>query len=147
MPRATDKVKDPQPQRADSVGDIGDICSKIFNLEEMCKFPLYVQPRVAREWFAPWEIICTPRMGHFQWELTPRRERMDDVHPASGAYWPPKQENLDHFRRCWLRARASPLSETMGPISLDDGSVLEVPSDDESIPVEQHIPLSLRPPN
>ena len=67
--------------------------------------------------------------------------------PSLVAFWSAGEGNLDRFRRRLARARASPLSETMGPITLDDGSVLQAPSDDEMLPVEQHIPLSLSAPS
>ena len=63
-----------------------------------------------------------------------------------GTFCPVVRRTFDRLRRRWARPRASLPSETVGPITLDDGCVLQVPSDDKMPPVEQHVPLSLSPP-
>ena len=61
-------------------------------------------------------------------------------------FWSAVEGNRDRSRQRWLRGRASPLSETMGPVTLDDESVPQIPSDGEMISAEQQIPLPLSPP-
>ena len=65
--------------------------------------------------------------------------------PVVGMYLSATERSRSRFRRRKLRARASPHSETMGPKTLVDGSVLLVPSDDNAIPFKEHSPLSLSP--
>ena len=134
-------VEDTQWQHADRVGDIGDVSPKIFRRAGMCTFPLDVKPRMARDWSDLWNIASLRRMGRFGWAPAPQRGRLLEVHPSLGMYWSVAAKNLDRLRRRWVRARASPLSETTGPMILDDGSVSQVAPGGEAIPVGQHFPL------
>ena len=85
-------------------------------------------------------------MEHFQLQLAPQWGRLHDVHPALGPYWSVEDGGLDSLRTRWLRARASRLSEAMGPVDLDDKGALRVLSDDETMPGERQMSLSLSPP-
>ena len=78
--------------------------------------------------------------------MAPQKNQQHGAHPPSGNFWSVVDRRLDRFRRRRLRAQASPLSEQMGPITLDDAAVLQAPSDDEVIPAAQQRPLSLYPP-
>ena len=80
----------------------------------------------------------TFRIGN--WHL---RGRLLDVQPSLGLCWSATERNIDRFRGRWLRARPFPLSDTMGPITLDDGSVLQVPLHAGALPVEHHFPPPL----
>ena len=73
-------------------------------------------------------------------------DRQHNVNPPLGMFWPVVGGALDRLRRRCLPGRTSPLSETMGPITLEGGSVLQVPADDVKIPAKQHIPLPFSPP-
>ena len=67
--------------------------------------------------------------------------RQHNVNPSSKTFWSLTGRSLDRSRRRLVRARASHLSETMGPISPDSGSVLRRPSDDDELmPAEQYFP-------
>ena len=49
--------KDPQRQRAEGVGDSGDIFPQIFRQPGMRKFPLCVQPQEAPKWLDLWNTV------------------------------------------------------------------------------------------
>ena len=53
---------------------------------------------------------------------------------------------IRRISRRWWRAHASPLSGTIGPSTLEYGTVLRAPPDDEMVPAGQHFPLSTIPP-
>ena len=80
------------------------------------------------------------------WELAPQRARKHSVNPPLGMFWSVAERNIDRPRRRGLRARAFPLSETIGSITPEDGRVLRVPSDGRMIPAAQHIAPPLSPP-
>ena len=54
--------------------------------------------------------------------------------------------SIDRVRRRWLRAHASPLSKTTGPIIMEAGTVLQAASEDEMMPAAQQGALFLSPP-
>ena len=98
---------------------------------------------MAWEWLDLQNIVRIRRMEACQWELVLQSHRQHDVDPASDAVWSVVNGNLDRSRRQWLRARASPISETMGPSTSVDVRALQVSSNDDRIPAEQHVALSL----
>ena len=77
--------------------------------------------------------------------MAPQKNQQHGAHPPSGNFWSVVDRRLDRFRRRRLRAQASPLSEQMGPITLDDGDALQIPTDDKIAPDERRISLSLSP--
>ena len=101
---------------------------------------------MARDFFDLWDIVRIRRSEFDHWELPPRPERHHNVNPNLHMAWAAAERNVGRFRRRWLRARASPLSEAFGPISQETGSGLQVPSDYEINPVEPRGTLSLPPP-
>ena len=98
---------------------------------------------MAREWFDLRNIVCVRRMTHFRWEFAPQRGRVREVHPSLGTFRSVTERGLDRLRRRRLRARASPLSVTMGAVPPYGGGVRQVPPDGETFPVQQHVPLAL----
>ena len=57
------------------------------------------------------------------------------------------ETNLGRARRRYLRARANPFPYVAGPITLDNGEIIQVPSGAEPIPAERDVPLTLPPPS
>ena len=55
--QAREPAKDPRLKRTGRAGEIGVVSSKTSYPMRMCQNPLYVQPRMAREWFNPWNIV------------------------------------------------------------------------------------------
>ena len=66
--------------------------------------------------------------------------------PTSRIYWSVAARNIDRIRRRGLRPHASPLSQTIGPISIEHGATLQAPSDDDVNSVARHVALFLPPP-
>ena len=100
---------------------------------------------MACEWFDIWDLICTRRMGQHQWELAPQGGCLRRNKPALAMFWPVVERNLAGLRLRWTRACASLISDTRRPLTFDDGSVLQVPSE-ALYRFPQHVPLILPTP-
>ena len=57
-----------------------------------------------------------------------------------------QRRNIDRARRRWLRSQVSPVAPKLGPVSLKDGAVLQVLSDNENAPDMPSGASSLNPP-
>ena len=73
-----------------------------------------------------------------RWDLAPQRNTQQNQNPNLNNFWSVVARNIDRASRRCQRTNASPISETYGPITLDDATVLQVPSDEKVIPEVQH---------
>ena len=112
----------------------------------MRQFSLFVQPVLPRYFFDLRNIVRGRRIESGYWGLVPRPDRQRNVNPTLCMFWPAVERNIDRVRRRCLRARSTPPSETFGPITLEGGNILQVPSDDDVVPAEQQCVLSPSPP-
>ena len=103
-------------------------------------YPLFVRPRMARDIFNFWTTVSLRRIEFNHWELA------RNGNPTSRFLRSAVARNADRSRRRWLRASAAPISETQGPISQEDGTVIQMPSGDEMIPDVLHCTLPFSPP-
>ena len=85
---------------------------------------------MARELLGLWDIWPLRRM-HLRLNL--RRKES----PTSRIFWPVAVRNVDRIRRRRPRAHARPLSETIGPRTMEAGTVFQAPSDGEMLPAAQ----------
>ena len=67
---------------ADSLGAMADVFGRTFALMGSCRFPLYVTPAMAREWFQIWKLINECRMGRQGWSLLATSEDPSISQPA-----------------------------------------------------------------
>ena len=56
-----DNAHDSRWQHANNLGTIADTCTRAFPQMGHRRFPLYIQPPMAREWFDIWDSVCAIR--------------------------------------------------------------------------------------
>ena len=56
-------------QHAASLGRPADILARAFSAIGNCKFPLYINPQMADEWFHCWQLINEQRMVRNEWTM------------------------------------------------------------------------------
>ena len=78
---------------------------------------------MARELFDLWNTVCLRVVEFIRWELVPQPDAQPIVQ-RNESHCPAGAGNIDRVRRRWLRAHASLLSETIGPIALEAGTAL-----------------------
>ena len=71
---------------ADGLGAIADVSARTFSMVGNCRFPLYITPDVAREWFDTWGMISVRRMKRQGRPFSPTSVDMSDSHPALKFY-------------------------------------------------------------
>ena len=88
----------------------------------MRRYPLYVQPQMARELLHFLDIACPRRMDLHNWKLAPQPYLQHHMNPTLRIVWSVAARNIGRVRRLWVRAHAPPLSEAIGPITMEDGT-------------------------
>ena len=90
--------------------------------------------------------------GYAEWNMTTGNWRPSRAFSAMRArlyfrvFKSAVDRNHDRFCLRWLRARASPLSETSGTITPENGNVQQIPPGDVMAPAEQRGTLPFSPP-
>ena len=103
-------------------------------------YSLFVRPRMARDIFNFRTSVSLRRIEFNHWELA------RNGNPTSRFLWSAVARDADRSHRRWLRASVAPISGTQGPISQEDGTVIQMPSGDEMIPDVLHCTLPFSPP-
>ena len=96
--------------------------------------------------FELWRLVYPRRVKFIQWELVPSPLPPNTDDPNLRVFWSDLARNVDRARRRCIRASISPKSDTQRPLTMDDGTKLQVPSEDEAAPDLPHTRTSLIPP-
>ena len=107
------------------------LLTRVFLLLGSRRFPLYITPTTAREWFDVWSLISQRRTQQRQWSSSSPFMDTDDIHPALQLFWAHAERSVDRARRRHLHACRSVIDN--GDVKLDDGSVIPEPSGGEPI--------------
>ena len=91
--------------RADSLWEIADVVARTFALMGSRRFPLYITPSRAREWFDIWKLIDERRMGRQGWPFSATLDDLSASQPNLKLFWSIAERNQDRARRRYIRAR------------------------------------------
>ena len=116
-----DCLKGPSREDAGLIGNLSRAYLKAFYRAGKCECTLYGNPKLARDMFHLWHLVCLRRMEFIRWKLAPAPLPSNNRDPNLRVFWFVVARNVDSVCRRWTRASASPLSKSRLRFSTHDG--------------------------
>ena len=107
-----------------------------------CEHPLYVSPRVAGGLMQPHRPAVPTGMEHHAWTLDPS----PDANQQTQDHRRTVLRNIDKDYRRSVRKWADPEATSEDQVEIADGTILEPPGKDGSVPEAPQWPASHHPP-
>ena len=85
--------------RADSLREIADVVARTFALMGSRRFPLYITPSRAREWFDIWKLMNGRRMERQGWSVSGTSEDPSVSQPTLKLFLSIAERNRGRARR------------------------------------------------